>query len=416
MPRVLHAKAPRKGGIRVFLATPAYSGLSAAYTYALFASQQELIENGINANFEIMAENCHVDDSRNVLVRDFLETDCDMLVFLDADLRWSPSDLVKLIKHEADIVAGIYPLKEKDESYPVRLFQGEIWANSQGLVEVEAVPTGFLKISRKVLQKLADKAPGFYGKADTSERMKVPLIFERTMENSTRWGGDYTFCRKAAQEGFKIWIDPEMTFEHSGDWQFNGCYGDYLRKVNNIPDPKLIDLLIQVKENPTDETFVELFKRWGNDWAASPELLMTSYELAKQHNHVFECGSGLSTLVMGTVSKVTAYESDFVWYNKVKTIADHLNLDVNIVYSPIKDYGEFYWYSDTPPEFDMVLVDGPVRSIGRDGFYRLANYEKATVLADDYTIVDALKDRDNFQYNGSRPFLISRPLCLKKSA
>jgi len=415
MPRVLHYKSPRKGGIRVFLATPAYSGLSAAYTYALFASQQALSEEGINCDLEIMAENCHVDDSRNVLVRDFLETDCEYLVFLDADLRWNPSELVQLIKHPQDIVAGIYPLKERDSSYPVRLFDGVIQAYN-GLVEVEAVPTGFLKISRRILQELADISPGFMGKTDTKERTKIPLIFERTMADGARWGGDYTFCKKAAALGHKIYIDPEMTFEHSGEWNWMGCFGDYLRKKNNIHSPKLLEALNKLRGEFEDDVFAEIFKYWGNDWAASPELLLTCFELAKD-KEVFECGSGISTLVMVLAgAHVTAYESDYLWYQKVKELAEKLKLDINLIYSPIKDYGEFKWYSDLPPKFELALVDGPQRQIGRKGFYELADYEHADILVDDYTDLPILEGRENFSFGDKRPFTLSRPKCLKKSA
>lgn len=416
MPRVLHYKSPRKGGIRVMLATPAYSGLSAAYTYALFASQQTLIDEDINCDFEIMAENCHVDDSRNVLVRDFLETDCEYLVFLDADLRWNPSELVELIKHDQDIVAGIYPLKEANESYPIRFNDGEI-VSVDGLIEVEAVPTGFLKMSRKVLQELADDAPGFYGKADTDKRMKVPLIFERTMEDGVRWGGDYTFCLKARDKGYKIYIDPEFTFEHSGEWFFTGCLGDHLRKQNGIMNPKLLSALESLRGDFEDDVFADIYKYWGNEWTASPELLLTCYEVAKQHQTVFECGSGVSTLVMGmTGVDVIAYESNYLWYEKLKKYLDVLELDnVDLVYSHIKDYGEYRWFSDLPPIFDMALVDGPVRDIGRDGFFQLANYDQATLLIDDMYEMN-LEGRESFSFGHNQPFVISRPACLKKSA
>lgn len=416
MPRALICKGP-ESGVRAFLATPAYSGLSGDYVQSLFSSQAKLLDQGISCDLELMTENCHVDDGRNMLVRDFLETDCEMLVFLDTDIAWNADDLVKLIKSDRDIVAGIYPLKKVGQGYPVKLFEGIQQAEDDGLLEVYSVPTGFLKITRKVIEDLVKVSSGYKAEGDTKQSLEIPIIFERTLEDGNRWGGDYTFCRKAKALGYKIYIDPEMEFKHFGENVWSGCIGDYLRDENNIQNPKLTQALNELRGEYTVKTFADIYRHWGNDWAASPELLMTCFEVAKQHNEIFECGSGISTIVMAlTGNKVTAYESDYLWYKKVKTLSEVLGLDINLVYSPIKDYGDFQWYSDLPPKFDLALVDGPVRLIGREGFYKLADYENATLLIDDYLDIPILRNRVNLTFGEEHPFIISRPECLKKSA
>ena len=416
MPRTLHYKPPADGG--VFLATPAYAGLSASYVYALFASTRALQEAGIDAHLEIMAENCHVDDSRNVLVRDFLETDCESLVFLDADLRWNPSELVRLIQHDVDIVAGIYPLKnnpKEDMTYPIRHLPGDTLENEIGLLEVEAVPTGFLKISRQVLESLAEDAPGFRNKLDTSDRIKTPLIFERTMLDGARWGGDYTFCMKAREKGFKVWIDPHMTFEHAGEHVWNGCYADHLVKQANQIHPKIIKNLADIScDRQTDDTFIDLFRTWNNEWASSPELLAACFEIARQYKTpVLEFGSGLSSLVMAAAgANVYALEHDWVWYEKITRIKNALSLDnLTVKYAPIRDYGDFRWYDiDQLPdtrEYGIMLVDGPPRDVGRKGFDVLVHSDHAVVIRDDTLMTAECKGQ--FSFGVARPFFIKMP-------
>src|SRR5687767_1370041 len=104
------ARSPRRGP-GTFLAVAAYDGLSAPFVHSLFSSQANIPHR---MDLEIFSGNCHVDDGRNRLVRDFLETDCEQLIFLDADVFWLDAELKKLIEHDADIVAGIYPMKNDD--------------------------------------------------------------------------------------------------------------------------------------------------------------------------------------------------------------------------------------------------------------------------------------------------------------
>jgi len=415
MPRVLHYKAPlRRGFTRIFIATPAYSGLSASYTYALFAGQQALLQSGIQADLEIFTENCHVDDGRNVLVRDFLETDCEQMIFLGADLRWNPSELIRLIQYDEDVVAGIYPLKEENESYPVKMIKGEIWSRN-GLIQVEAVPTGFLKIKRNVLERLYEISPKFSSKADNPGRKPIGLIFERTMKDNARWGGDYTFCKKWEAIGGKIFIDPQMTFEHSGESLWNGCYGDFLRKKNNIDNPLLISALEKLKKGDASENvFVDIFKGWDNHWAASPELLMATYLMAKETDgEILETGSGISTLVLGmTGKKIHSLEHDYSWYLKVNKLLKKFKLDnVYQFHAPINRLTGFY---EMPPfpDFSLALCDGPNIEIGRAAFYKMPEIQNATLIIDDaeteLKYINNMKDITVNTFGERRKFAIIR--------
>lgn len=418
MPRVISHKSPRKGG--TFIATPAYSGVLAPYVQSLFSSQEKFHEKGINTSLEILTENCHVDDGRNILVRDFLESDCEQLVFLDTDISWHSDDLIRLIESPRDIIAGIYPLKEKNEAYPVRLFQGEQYAEDDGMLEVEGVPTGFLKIRRNVLEVLAEKAKGFRGQREGDGRMKIPLIFERTIDDIGRWGGDYTFCLKARASGFKIYIDPEMEFSHYGEQEWSGRYGDYIRGYNNIANPRLIEHINKlINGDVSEKLFIDIHKAWSNDLAGAPGLLMACHDIAKEGSGpILECGAGITTIILGlTGRQVYSLESDFMWYRKVRYYIEKFNLtNVHIQYSKLKEYGDYTFYDieDLPTDvrFDLALIDGPCRAIGRKGFYELFDTSEMTLIVDDAeTEAHFVDGRDNIQVGGhERPFIVSKPL------
>ena len=97
MPKVLHRSSSVKGA--TFITTPC-GDISPEWAFALAQSCIELTKQGIPIELEIYSENCHVDDGRNRCVRDFLDSECSQLIFIDPDVRWEPKDLKKLIEHK----------------------------------------------------------------------------------------------------------------------------------------------------------------------------------------------------------------------------------------------------------------------------------------------------------------------------
>ena len=161
-------------GQKVMLATTSYDSPDAAYTFSMHRSRQALAEADINSAYSLLVGNCHVDDARNQMVQEFLLTDCTDLVFLDADVSWQPEDLVRLCRHDCDIVGGVYPYRREDkpDQIPARLkAEAEI---CDGLLEVEGLPTGFMRIRRTVLEQMAAQASSY----ETHDgRGRAPLLF-----------------------------------------------------------------------------------------------------------------------------------------------------------------------------------------------------------------------------------------------
>lgn len=384
MPQMMHLRGENPGG--ACLAIPTYGAMSPAFVYALAASIRALTEAKVPHEILMLAGNCHVDDARNSIVRRFLETSCSDLVFIDADVTWSANDLMRLLSYERDVVAGIYPLKQDAEAYPVRhLATKELWAEADGLLEVEAVPTGFLRIRRSVIEALASISLEY--NEQEGDTTLTPLIFERRTEGHTRFSGDYVFCRKWREVGGRIFIDPEMRFEHSGEKAWKGCYGAYLRRQNAVPMPGL-RLIARGQETP--EILKDLRAEWGNPYAASPDLLTACIAAArKATGDILELGSGLSTLAMAAANpniKVFALEHDPVYLERTRVEMQRQGL-TNIVlhFSPLKDYGDHRWYADEASgPFSLVLVDGPPRDLAdRQALSLHCDLRGADILFDD---------------------------------
>ena len=382
---VLHHTEGNSSAVqRVFLATPVYDKPSAGYTHSVFASSAAFAREGIAVELAILAGDCHVDDARNRLVRDFLLGDCTDLVFLDADVAWNARDLVKLCRYDRDVVAATYPLKQDDDAFPVRYLGKELWSDADGLIEVDGVPTGFLRIRRAVLERLARDAVKFKPKAD--QRGDLPLIFERQVYNGYRRGGDDAFCHKWRQTGGRIYLDPEICLDHSGDQTWSGSLGHHLRVGK---DGAIAAGIAEIRAGiETPKTFVDMVGAWGNAWAADAALLNTSVLLARRSaGPILECGSGLSTLCMAAANpnvNVYALEHSHEWFEKITETAECMGLtNVKVKYAPLED--GWYQRGSVPDErFSLALCDGPPRQLSdRKGFFKCSGLDGAVILMDD---------------------------------
>lgn len=167
---------------------------------------------------------------RNQIVYEFLESDSDRLVFLDADVTFEPGSLVKLAHYSEDVVGGAYRLKEDGpEQYPVAFLQDrkELWANEHGLLEVQMVPTGFLSLSRGAFKKFRDDYPGreYPSRGVTQYAYFQIPYFEGALYTEDAW-----FCREWTEKGGKVFMDPSLTLTHwKGNIPYEGNIGNWLK-------------------------------------------------------------------------------------------------------------------------------------------------------------------------------------------
>lgn len=391
-----------KGSPHLFITTPTYTGkVDHSYIGSLLNTLPLLAKEGIGYDFHLLSYNCHVDDSRNAILREFLESDCTDLVFIDADVSWEPESLVKLAKHDRDIVAGVYPKRaQHDLDFPVHVEPGvELWTDKDGLVEVSGAPTGFMKIKRSVVEKMceANKHRRYTSKGLGPDDRPYTIVFERTYEEGSRWSGDYSFCRKWKKMGGKIHVDPEMKLSHMGEVEFTGTLGDHWKEKHGLAAEekvqsfhKAIDAL-KAGDSSTD-IFVTLSNNWGNPNSAQIDALVACYDLAKNsEGPILEAGSGLTTLIMAIANpgvQVHCMEHEPIWGSRIKyLLAIHDIKNVTMHFGDLIETGrgKYYDTSTLPKEnFSFVLCDGPPRKISnRSLLFELAQIKDAVVLMDD---------------------------------
>jgi hypothetical protein len=192
-----------------------------------------LSKANIASGFSVIGGDQFIAKARNLLVASFLaKPELTDLFFLDDDVSAPAEKIVKFIQRPEDVIIGCYPKKQDKLDFPVELVgnseTGEL-IERDGLVQIIAGPTGFMRIRRHVIEKLALHA-GTFMDVDSEDNERVsPNIFRTGVASidgaPNRFvGEDWQFCLDVQAAGFEIWCDPDIDFTHRG----NKVYRDNL--------------------------------------------------------------------------------------------------------------------------------------------------------------------------------------------
>lgn len=211
---------------RVLIATPTYTGdVNMRYTVALLNTMRQAMLRGIDIQVSYTAGDALVQKSRNYLLTCAINNNCDDLIFIDDDIEWDPEWIFKMLEYPVDVVGGVYRKKIDDaEIYAVRLLEPIEGDSRTGLMKVEGLATGFLRLSRRAFVSLWASSEPYTNGMVPNERM----VFDLKIENKTLFSEDYVMSKKLSNLGFELWIDPRMCCVHTGPKPFVGHFIKWL--------------------------------------------------------------------------------------------------------------------------------------------------------------------------------------------
>jgi GT2 family glycosyltransferase len=167
---------------------------------------------------------------RQDLAKSAIEAGCTHTMWLDSDMRFPKDTIIRLLKHDIGIVCANYakrrfptePIavrkngKDEDAKTIQRVYTED---HSTGLVDVDYCGMGVMLV-----------------KAEVYKTMEYPWFAIPWVPNAQDYmGEDVWFCRRAAENGTKTYIDQDLSKEvhHIGSFEFKHEHTIACRDVEN---------------------------------------------------------------------------------------------------------------------------------------------------------------------------------------
>lgn len=173
----------------------------------------------------------YISSARATMLRKALDANADAIVFIDHDVSWEPQDLLTLIDHPGDVVAGTYRFKRDEVEYMGAVAtapDGSPLVRDDGTLVAHSVPAGFLKVTKSCINRFMRAYPELiYGDAF---RPFVDLFNHGAWEG-VWYGEDYAFCRRWRACGGDIVLIPDLNITHHSSAQaYPGNFHTFLRQ------------------------------------------------------------------------------------------------------------------------------------------------------------------------------------------
>lgn len=229
--------------MRVLLATPTRERPTDAYLDSLGPAAEAAKAAGFECSSVFEVGCPYISAARARMLGKGLKAGFDVFVFIDDDVSFRPEDLVTLLKAKGDVVAGTYRFKEDTERYMGVHFAGKNdkpLIRKDGCISADRVPAGFLKVTRKAVNRFKRAYPHLVTNKDNPPSVD---LFNHGAFEGYWWGEDYMFSVNWRKLGGDIWLIPTLQLDHNGkDKVYKGNLHEFLlRSPGGVKAPKMAD-------------------------------------------------------------------------------------------------------------------------------------------------------------------------------
>jgi len=166
-----------------------------------------------------------LDNARNHCVTKFLQSDCDLLLWIDDDIIPPPNTLERFLVADKDIIGAVaFAMKYENNQafpYPVTLRYNEdkkyVAYYGKGLERVDATGGACLLYKRKVY-----------------EAIERPYEFQYYRNGTLSLTCDFSIFQKAEKLGFELWIDFDLICDHVKEISIKSIQNTLLQEQNKL--------------------------------------------------------------------------------------------------------------------------------------------------------------------------------------
>ena len=213
----------------ILISLPCYGGLvNEKTTTSLFNLGKLLVRNNIDHGIMTVANESLITHGRSRIANFFVNnTEFEYLFCLDADVAFSPEDMLKLYSYQKPIVSASYPMKTLPIRHCYELYNPVKLCGN--LVKIGGIGMGFVLIHRNVFAKLNryySELKYFPGLNNSN----YPIT-EKEYHNSYHYfaemnkegkylGEDMSFFHRVSDIGYDVWMDTSIELQHIGSHVF----------------------------------------------------------------------------------------------------------------------------------------------------------------------------------------------------
>jgi hypothetical protein len=224
---------------KLMIATPIAREVAPQHYLSMIETVGELERIGLSYAVQTVIGSSNLPRARNELCARFLASNCTDLLFIDDDIRFSPTAVLRLLSSEQAFIAGVGRKRSDVPTTDLGSWcthflpgsDGALVSDGRNGIEVMRVGTGFLKLKREVFETLIKANPDWKrpGRHDMPEKVRANYYrFFAFAEDNDEMGEDYVFCDRWRAEGGRIWIDPSLDLGHIGTKEFGGAIAELM--------------------------------------------------------------------------------------------------------------------------------------------------------------------------------------------
>lgn len=251
----------------LIILTPCYnSSMYVTYTESLLQTMFMCKDLGINTTVHFCRNDSLVSRARNNLIAKAMSIPtATHFLFIDADITWTPFDILKLLVADKHIVGGIYPIKNyefdklaanpnavneifarKNKSQLKDAFSNKEYLQTNmvryninyvsnmleienNLTKVKHLATGFMLIKRSVIEVMSKAFPQTKYVDDVNflsgkENDFAYALFDCGVEDNHYLSEDWMFCRRWQKMGGSVYADITINLDHTGVETYKGSF------------------------------------------------------------------------------------------------------------------------------------------------------------------------------------------------
>jgi len=231
--------------MHLVIGTPMYGGMCCSeYTQSLLQLQSDMERNGHKMTCVFLGNESLIQRGRNTIAHHFLKTDASHLLFIDADQKFRPQDIVKMIQADKPLIAGCVPMKginwqrvrqgavlnhkelhKLTGIFNIHELEGHKMVNPEQPFQVEWAGTGFMLIRRDAFETLIPHVRQYTnGGQSIPDGEPVHDFFQVGMSGDKLLSEDFFFCHNYREHGGEVWAAPWCELGHFGAYLFSGQY------------------------------------------------------------------------------------------------------------------------------------------------------------------------------------------------